>query len=82
METTGLFQEAGPKKEVKELIKRIEAKQDIEWAKIKNPHTVSSTTRFPSPAPALVPAPTHTPRPRVGLLVMVLIALPHLQVSF
>lgn len=42
LETTGLFQEAGPKKEVKELIKRIEAKQDIEWAKIKNPHTVSS----------------------------------------
>jgi hypothetical protein len=43
LETTGLFQEAGPKKDVKELVKRIEAKQDIEWAKIKNPHTVSST---------------------------------------
>lgn len=43
LETEGLFQEAAPKKEIKELVKRIEAKQDIEWNKIKNPHTVSCT---------------------------------------
>lgn len=42
LETPSLFQETGSKKDVKELVKRIEARQDIEWNKIKNPSVVSS----------------------------------------